>query len=323
MDKLPTQEQLKELVSVTAEKLRIKYPFIIEKDYYVTHAIHSLSGIENEYFRLIFAGGTCLAKAHKIVKRMSEDVDFKIQLKKTDKIFSKSRLLKELKKFRTQIMSSLALPNLTISDSAVRNEGQYLRAELTYPALFVGNDTLRPHLLLEFTFADVRLATESLTINTIIEEVITMDTIFSPLPIDCVSSDETAIEKWVGLTRRIAAIERQYHHDDETLVRHVYDLNAVKEADRINDIFFNLAKSIVNSDAKQFKNQHPEYFINPESEIRQSLAILKNKLIWKERYHKFIESMVYDKSFKHDYDNSIQMLENISEQAIKELNRKD
>ena len=69
----------------------------------------------------------------------------------------------------------------------MRNEGQYLRAELTYPALFVGNDTLRPHLLLEFTFADVRLATESLTINTIIEEVITMDTIFSPLPIDCVS----------------------------------------------------------------------------------------------------------------------------------------
>ena len=158
---------------------------------------------------------------------MSEDVDFKIQLKKTNEIFSKSRLLKELKKFRTQIMSSLTLPNLTISDSAVRNEGQYLRAELTYPALFIGNDTLRPHLLLEFTFADIRLATESLTINTIIEDVITMDTIFSPLPIDCVSSDETSIEKWVGLTRRIAAIERQYHYDDETLVRHVYDLNAV------------------------------------------------------------------------------------------------
>jgi len=52
VDKLLTQEQLKELVSVTAETLRIKYPSIIEKDYYVTHVIHSLSGIENEYFRL-------------------------------------------------------------------------------------------------------------------------------------------------------------------------------------------------------------------------------------------------------------------------------
>lgn len=45
---------------------------IIEKDYYVTRVINALSGVENEYFRLIFAGGTCLAKAHKIVKRMMQ-----------------------------------------------------------------------------------------------------------------------------------------------------------------------------------------------------------------------------------------------------------
>jgi len=319
VDNLLTQEQLKELVLVTAETLRIKYPSIIEKDYYVTHAIHSLSGMENEYFRLIFAGGTCLAKAHRIVKRMSEDIDFKIQLKNTSDTFSKSRLLKELKKFRTQIMESLTLPDLMVSDSAVRNEGQYLRAELAYPALFTGDNILRPHLLLEFTFADVRLATESLTINTIIEDVITMDKIFSPLPIDCVSSDETAIEKWVGLTRRIAAIERQYHYDDETLVRHIYDLNAVKQSGKINDIFFILAKTIVNSDAKQFKNQHPEYFNDPTTEIRQSLEILKNKEIWKERYQQFTNSMVYDKTAMPDYENAVQSLENISKNIIDTL----
>jgi predicted nucleotidyltransferase component of viral defense system len=110
-----TQEQLKELVSVTSERLRIKYPSIIEKDYYVTQVIHALSGIENEYFRLIFAGGTCLAKAHKIVKRMSEDVAFKIQLKNTSEIFSKSCLLKEL------------------------NEGKYSRIDLHYPSVFPAN----------------------------------------------------------------------------------------------------------------------------------------------------------------------------------------
>lgn len=319
MDKLLTQEQLKELVSVTAETLRIKYPSIIEKDYYVTHAIHSLSGIENEYFRLIFAGGTCLAKAHRIVKRMSEDIDFKIQLKNKSETFSKSRLLKELKKFRAQIMESLTLPDLAVSDSAVRNEGQYLRAELTYPALFTGDNVLRPHLLLEFTFADVRLATNSLTVNTIIEDVITMDKIFSPLPIDCISSDETAIEKWVGLTRRIAAIEREYHRDDETLVRHVYDLNAVRQANRINDIFFNLAKTIINYDAKQFKNQHPEYYNDPITEIRQSLNLLKNKPIWKERYQQFVGTMVYDSTSIHEYESAISILEHISEQALQSL----
>jgi hypothetical protein len=53
------------------------------------------------------------------------------------------------------------------------------------------------------------------------------------------------------------AIERAYYPDDKTLIRHVYDLNAIKRADRINTAFYTLAKIIVKNDAKQFKNQHP------------------------------------------------------------------
>lgn len=148
-----------------------------------------------------------------------------------------------------------------------------------------------------------------------------MDAIFSPLLIDCISSDETAIEKWVGLTRRIAAIERQYCYDDATLVRHVYDLNAIKKADRIKDTFYDLAEIIINSDAKQFKNQHPEYFNNPAAEIYQSLQILKNKPVWKERYQQFTDSMVYEKITMPAYDSAIQTLEEISTGIIEKLNQ--
>lgn len=59
MPNLLNQDQLKELVSIAAESLNIRNPSILEKDYYVTRIMHALSGIENEYFRLIFAGGTC------------------------------------------------------------------------------------------------------------------------------------------------------------------------------------------------------------------------------------------------------------------------
>lgn len=86
MNRPLTIKQLKELVSVTSETLQIKYPSIIEKDYYVTHAIYSLFYIENEYFRLIIVGGTCLAKVHRIVERMSKDIDIKIQMKNTNNI---------------------------------------------------------------------------------------------------------------------------------------------------------------------------------------------------------------------------------------------
>ena len=210
-------------------------------------------------------------------------------------------------------------PDLVISDTVVRNEGQYLRAELTYPALFTGNDSLRPHLLLEFTLSDIRLTTEHLTINTIIEDVIEIPTLFPPSAINCISVNETAIEKWVGLTRRIAAIERKYHYDDPTLVRHIYDLNAINRVDSISNIFFNLAKTIINYDAKQFKNQHPEYSNDPVSEIYQSLKVLKNKEIWRNRYQLFINSMVYDKSSIASYDSAVHSLESISKNVIDTL----
>lgn len=315
MDRLLDQEQLQELVSLASEKLGIRYPVIIEKDYYVTRVIHAISGLENEYFRLIFAGGTCLAKAHKIVKRMSEDVDFKIQTKEAAKIFTQSRLLRELKKFRSQIMSALILPDLAVGQTAVRNGGRYLRVDLNYHSLFSASETLRPHLLLEFTLSNIRLSTDELSVDTLIESTLDIEPIFEPKPISCISVQETAIEKWVGLTRRVAAIQREYHRDDSTLVRHIYDLNAIKDADKINGAFFDLAKNIIDQDAKQFSSQHPEYSANPVDEIFQSLNILKKGELWKKRYQNFIDAMVYDRNVRN-YDSAIESLENMSKKIV-------
>lgn len=87
--------QLIRLINIASNNLSLNTS-VIEKDYYVTRLIHALSNLENKHFKLIFAGGTCLAKAHKIVKRMSEDVDFKVQIKDRENNFSRSRLTKEL-----------------------------------------------------------------------------------------------------------------------------------------------------------------------------------------------------------------------------------
>lgn len=122
---------------------------IIEKDYYVTQLIQALSGVENEYFRLVFCGGTCLAKAHRIVQRMSEDVDFKIEKKPATADFSKSHILKELKAFRLELQSKLDIPHLTATEPVVRNEGKYSRVELTYPSVFTINDNLNANLKLK------------------------------------------------------------------------------------------------------------------------------------------------------------------------------
>lgn len=66
---MPNKKELQELIEVTRQHINLPAA-VIEKDYYVTQVIHALLGIENEYFRLVFVGGTCLAKAYKIVNRM-------------------------------------------------------------------------------------------------------------------------------------------------------------------------------------------------------------------------------------------------------------
>src|ERR1700722_9868098 len=119
------KKDLRDSIETTLQNIKLTGADI-EKDYSVTQVIHALSNIQNEYFRLVFAGGTCLAKAHKIVDRMSEDIDFKIQIKNNEK-FSRSRLIKELKEFRAQIKSSLVISGLITTEDTARNEGKYQR----------------------------------------------------------------------------------------------------------------------------------------------------------------------------------------------------
>jgi hypothetical protein len=50
----------------------------VAKDFHVVRAIRALAAVDAAPFTLIFGGGTALARAHRLVRRMSEDVDFKI-----------------------------------------------------------------------------------------------------------------------------------------------------------------------------------------------------------------------------------------------------
>lgn len=289
---------------------------VVEKDYYVTQVIQALSGIENEYFRLVFCGGTCLAKAHKIVQRMSEDVDFKIQRKSNTDDFSKSYMLKELKAFRLELQSNFAIPNLIASEPVVRNEGKYSRVEFFYPSAFTRNATLRPHILFEFTLSNIRCGIVTRSVKTLMEDTFPSLSLFPQSQTHCVAVHETAIEKWVGLTRRIIAIERGYHSDDQSLIRHVYDLNAIDSANPIPDAFLMLAKEVVLNDAQQYKNQHPEYATNPAEEINRSLELLRTKPLWRERYQDFIENMVFNPALVTDYDKGINVTADLSKRVI-------
>lgn len=182
---------------------------------------------------MVFCGGTCLAKAHKIVQRMSEDIDFKIIYKHSKQTISKSKMQKFLRQFKNMILSKLYESQLTVENIIALNENKYFKADLKYDSAFSIHAILRPHLLVEFTFSDVKLETELLSVRTLIEETLQLPQLQTLDVVECISCIETAIEKWVALTRKISAIERGYYNDDPSLIRHVYDLTAISNCNLI------------------------------------------------------------------------------------------
>lgn len=66
-----------ELVEVT-EHFGLPRPAFVEKDFYVVKALAAIATIDAAPLRLVFGGGTALSRAHRLINRMSEDIDLRI-----------------------------------------------------------------------------------------------------------------------------------------------------------------------------------------------------------------------------------------------------
>ena len=62
-------------------------PSFIEKDWFVTQVIAVLADLNAEDFEFVFTGGTALSKAHHLIQRVSEDVDFRVIASKPEGSF--------------------------------------------------------------------------------------------------------------------------------------------------------------------------------------------------------------------------------------------
>ena len=78
----------------------------VAKDIQVVRAVAALAAIDAAPFRLVFGGGTALARAHRLIRRMSEDVDFKIVPLPAAPI-SRSALRQQLGALRDRVTTAL------------------------------------------------------------------------------------------------------------------------------------------------------------------------------------------------------------------------
>lgn len=288
-----------ELFPDVADALGIESPAIVEKDAYAVELLRLLTQVHSEHFQLVFAGGTSLAKAHRHIYRMSEDVDIKLVTRNgVTGNMSRTALRAARKAVLANIEQTINhSEHLNLAEGGVlkRNEYRYAEFTVTYPRTQRGISALRPNLKLDVTASELFETPIECSVSSLYAEVLRNPPEVNSFPVVCILS--TISEKLVALLRRTAQVDRDStRKDDEMLVRHVYDLHmATASGYSVNTLRW-LVHEVVRTDAEQFGRQHPQFLADPAAELHHGLRCLHINPVHKERYERFIVPLVYHKA---------------------------
>lgn len=267
----------------------------VAKDFHVVRAIRALAALDAAPFGLVFGGGTALARAHRLVRRMSEDVDFKV-VPVVEAPISRSALRRQLDRLRHHVSAVLQSAGFVFdaADKSVawaRDEGRYAVWQLPYGSAGGAGEGLRPAIKVELNYAPLRQPAVTLPVRSFVAEALNRPP--EVAGIACVNIVQTAAEKLVSLTRRTAMEMAGASRDpDPTLVRHIYDLHMMRT---LVDpaIVADLARAIATADAQEFASQYPAYATDIAGETHKALDALHSNPLHRERYARFMADMVY------------------------------
>jgi Nucleotidyl transferase AbiEii toxin, Type IV TA system len=282
-----SDERIRELLEVQAY-FGLPSPALVEKDFYVVKALAAIAALNTAPLRLAFGGGTALSRAHRLVRRMSEDIDLRI-------VGDKPPGRGTLRRLRDAITQTLLRAGFKFDpkDPAYRksgNESRYTIYQLPYEPVATGEGALRPTIQIETAVWPLRRpAIERPVISFVAEALRRPPEVGS---IGCVSIVETAADKFVGLTRRAGAELAGLDEPDPTLVRHLHDLHALREHYDAAEVIA-LARDVMLGDAEAYGNQFPAYRENPMRETLRAVEGLAADPGYARRYAEFQRLMVY------------------------------
>jgi len=197
---------------------------LIEKDWHVTRALEVLAAFDHGGSSPAFGGGTSLSKGWGLIKRFSEDIDFKVAMPARA---SRSQVKKARSIYRERVLAGLTAAGFVVGDDVLkRDESSFFSAELFYPAVFDTGPGLRPHIRIEMSL-------NASTLPPIARSLGSLVTLAQNKPPEiaaflCVDPVETAADKLSALAWRVLSRQRGSENDDPTIVRHVHDLAVLK-----------------------------------------------------------------------------------------------
>lgn len=279
----------------------------VEKDWYVTQIISLL--VQNPYadFTITFTGGTSLSKAHKLIERFSEDIDFRVIAPSLEGE-SASKIRKALSDFKQHLVGLLG------QTFEGRDGNRHIMIDLAYPTVFGPSEPLRPHIKLEFTLSILLLPGVVLPVSSFV------NTVFRQSPevvgIVCIDPVENAADKLSAIAWRIPSRVRGENDRQPDVVRHLHDLAKLSSRALASADFARLVNYTIAGDANRADALRE---LTIDDKLSQMLTILETDSTYPNEYDRFVHGMSYaEPAVVPTYSEAIEQVKLLVEKVIRQ-----
>jgi hypothetical protein len=123
---------------------------LVEKDWHVVRALAVIAQLDPGGMAPAFSGGTSLSKGWELIKRFSEDIDFKVAEPPAP---SRSAGRRARGDYRQRFLDALTDAGFEVEGKPeVGNDSRFFAANIGYGAQFGAGQGLRPHIRIEVSF---------------------------------------------------------------------------------------------------------------------------------------------------------------------------
>ena len=275
-----------DLLGRVAGALAVDEAFV-EKDWYVVQAIQGLLGLKFEGLTPVFSGGTSLLKAA-LIKRFSEDIDFKLLMSGDFAQKSANQRRKALGAFRdelSEVWASAGFKNLKVT---ARDANGFIQIEMDYPSVIEPHGSLRPHILAEVSAKPPRLAVIDRPVSSFVAQY--EGRAAEVEAVGFVDPVETAADKLSALAWRMLTRDRSAADDDPAIVRHLHDL-AMLEGLCGGETFPALLADVLDQDRLRGGGKLADF--TGKARLDRMLEELGADHAYEDEYRLFVEGMAF------------------------------
>lgn len=277
-------------VDVAAE-LGLPHPGLVEKDFHVVRALKALQQVRAEGAYLVFGGGTSLCRAHRLIQRMSEDIDLRIVTEDPHVPLGEGAR----RRFRQAVSQALTEAGFIFDPEdpeqlKAYDAGRTFVYNLPYTPVTDAVTSLRSGVKVEISSWPLQLPPVQKDVSSFVAAALKEEAEVRAMP--CVDVAETAADKFVALTRRVAEEQLDGIERDASLIRHIYDLHRITPSVDMTAMP-PLIGAIMESDRRSRGAKVPGYADDPVAVSLSSIDLLSRDGGYAAVFEGFQKDMVY------------------------------